>query len=645
MGVSATSSPRAVCGFVGLKNAGATCYMNSVLQQLYMQPGLRESILAFDDSHPDKERYAFVLTTSVFGHLMDSKLQHFAPKQFWKYFKLWGQPVNVREQQDAFEFFSNLTDQLDEILKKTGQEQLFKKTFCGMFADQKICKECNHRYEREEAFHSLQRTTVKRMCIKTLPPVLVIQLKRFGYDWEAGRALKFDDHFEFPWVLNMEPYTTDGVSRRESITNLQSTDTDSESGSTPDLHMSASCTSLQSNVSITAPEIQYELVGVIVHSGQANAGHYYSFIKDRRNGTNDCETTKEKWFKFNDTIVEEFDMNEDTLEAECFGGTYKATVYDTVNSYPETRHRYWNGYMLFYESSDKLKSQYGTGNDGRGLVRQDAVMEGQRSCPPSPSSSSISSSSGPPSPTRTDGLSQLTALLQRGERKGIFKDKMPASIQRVVHTENLQFMQNRDVYNVDYFKFILHLASCNGETHHPINIRSCRSAVYSWRCNSCLILTLGPLRNSVKDNSEACSWFINFLAGDRGKGYVRPFLLECPSQEVRNAFAKILAFTFGSFIAHGGNVESGQHSVLIEALLQMCDRDVVDNHKSCSEYFWLMNKYATMNRNTCKHLITQGAFSKFLHFLVGSNAENDLTADGAPSKLRSLHTCTVYWPI
>ena len=26
----------------------------------------------------------------------------------------------------------------------------------------------------------------------------------------------------------------------------------------------------------------YELVGVTVHSGQANAGHYYSFIKDRR---------------------------------------------------------------------------------------------------------------------------------------------------------------------------------------------------------------------------------------------------------------------------------------------------------------------------------------------------------------------------
>lgn len=37
---------------------------------------------------------------------------------------------------------------------------------------------------------------------------------------------------------------------------------------------------------------------------------------------------KGKWFKFNDTIVEEFEMSDSTLEAECFGGTYKAKVYD-----------------------------------------------------------------------------------------------------------------------------------------------------------------------------------------------------------------------------------------------------------------------------------------------------------------------------
>ena len=56
-------------------------------------------------------------------------------------------------------------------------------------------------------FHThncLQRDTLKRTCIKALPPVLVIHLKRFGYDWEAGRAIKCDDHFEVnPIIMNI----------------------------------------------------------------------------------------------------------------------------------------------------------------------------------------------------------------------------------------------------------------------------------------------------------------------------------------------------------------------------------------------------------------------------------------------------------
>lgn len=42
-------------------------------------------------------------------------------------------------------------------------------------------------------------------------------MKRFGFDWENNRALKFDDYFQFPFILNMEPYTLDGVNKRESL--------------------------------------------------------------------------------------------------------------------------------------------------------------------------------------------------------------------------------------------------------------------------------------------------------------------------------------------------------------------------------------------------------------------------------------------
>ena len=55
-----------------------------------------------------------------------------------------------------------------------------------------------------------KRSAIKRMCIRQLPKTLVIQLKRFHYDYETNRAVKFDDHFEFPRLLDMGPYTTEG---------------------------------------------------------------------------------------------------------------------------------------------------------------------------------------------------------------------------------------------------------------------------------------------------------------------------------------------------------------------------------------------------------------------------------------------------
>lgn len=361
---------KAECGFVGLKNAGATCYMNAVLQQLYMIPGICDFLLSIDDQQDciNRESSVFWQLQNVLAHLRESKLEYYVPEAFWRAFRMWGQEINVREQQDAFDFFISLTDQIDEYLKKIGHESVFKHVFEGTFSNQFICKDCPHSYEREEMFLGLnlpvksgnlqeslaqfvkdelldadnayfcekcneKRSAIKRTCIKRIPKYMCIQLKRFDYDWESNRSLKFDDYFQFPRRLDVSPYTYDSLNK----------------GRLGEHDMMDTATSTQ------AQETNYELVGVVVHSGQANAGHYYSFIKsntpptnkpgtvslsqeireleqlnqsaesctDLNNSINSMENiilnsmspveTSEKWYKFNDTVVEEINLNDTTL--------------------------------------------------------------------------------------------------------------------------------------------------------------------------------------------------------------------------------------------------------------------------------------------------------------------------------------------
>lgn len=59
---------------------------------------------------------------------------------------------------------------------------------------------------------------------------------------------------------------------------------------------------------------------------------------------------KGKWFKFNDTVVEEFEMTEDSLEAECFGGTYKAKILEPSKTSFSAVLRKKNFHMYMYQS-------------------------------------------------------------------------------------------------------------------------------------------------------------------------------------------------------------------------------------------------------------------------------------------------------
>ena len=68
----------------------------------------------------------------------------FASLVYWIY-RFGGQAVNVREQQDALEFYNAIFDSIDEGMKAIGEPPICETLFGGTFADQKICKDCPHR--------------------------------------------------------------------------------------------------------------------------------------------------------------------------------------------------------------------------------------------------------------------------------------------------------------------------------------------------------------------------------------------------------------------------------------------------------------------------------------------------------------------
>ena len=55
-------------------------------------------------------------------------------------FKLWGETINIREQQDAFDFFQAIIDQIDEQIKVSNTTDLPFFLFILMRGSRKFCQ-------------------------------------------------------------------------------------------------------------------------------------------------------------------------------------------------------------------------------------------------------------------------------------------------------------------------------------------------------------------------------------------------------------------------------------------------------------------------------------------------------------------------
>lgn len=95
----------------------------------------------------------------------------------------------------------------------------------------------------------------------------------------------------------------------------------------------------------TSPD-EFELVGILVHSGTTESGHYYSYIRERPVPHSQHST----WVEFNDADVTRFDPAH--IPDQCFGGPSDASPFSPVRFA-----KAWNAYMLFYQRVSAMEAE------------------------------------------------------------------------------------------------------------------------------------------------------------------------------------------------------------------------------------------------------------------------------------------------
>ena len=416
---TSNSQTKSQTGLTGLKNLGCICYMNATLQQLFMIREFRRGILTLgapaavgheegeaidlqsgardapSDGGVANEESAGSLMYELqhmFAYLQETDRAYYDPRGFCNAFKTWdGDPINVYVQQDASEFLTMFSQQLESIIMGTNHQNLLKDTVGGAFSNELIVTSDVNRYsERPEPFHyisvdikdrknlpeALERfisgetvdftweskdeagnttkvscPTTKRISIKTLPRHLLIHLKRFEFDFETLQQVKINARFEFPSELDMFPYTKAGRRSREGGTSATTTDKDAKAEA-------EAAAEAEAEDQRPSAYYMYRLSGIVVHAGTANSGHYYSFVRERGS---------DAWYEFNDTLVTSFDAND--LETECFGGDDLSEA-ATGRSQSQSGGKARNAFMLVYDQHEYQPEIGDDGHNGSGAAKQ-----------------------------------------------------------------------------------------------------------------------------------------------------------------------------------------------------------------------------------------------------------------------------------
>lgn len=148
---------RSKAGYVGLQNLSNTCYLNSLITQLYMNLDFRNYMLSLNVEGSDNSKALLYQTQKLFGYLKESIRRAVEPTDFVATIKTYEQgPIDITNQMDVDEFYNLLCDRWEDQLPNAVAKRKFRSIYGGQLVQQIKSKECNHISERLEPFSAIQ---------------------------------------------------------------------------------------------------------------------------------------------------------------------------------------------------------------------------------------------------------------------------------------------------------------------------------------------------------------------------------------------------------------------------------------------------------------------------------------------------------
>lgn len=148
---------RAPCGYVGLRNLSNTCYLNSLLTQLFMNIQFRSFILSIEVEDQGDSQQLLFRTQKLFGYMQESCQRYVDPCGLVTFIRTYDDtPIDIHSQMDVDEFYNLLFDRWEGQLLGNDEKKKLRSFFGGQLVQQVKSKECEHISERIEPFSAIQ---------------------------------------------------------------------------------------------------------------------------------------------------------------------------------------------------------------------------------------------------------------------------------------------------------------------------------------------------------------------------------------------------------------------------------------------------------------------------------------------------------